>query len=207
MFNKRDISEQVIIKELHNYFANYDYKLANVFIYFWESDFFCISSSGYAIEVEVKISKSDFKADFKKHNKHHVIKDGHDQYTDISRFRPNRFYYCCPDGLIDKNEVPDYAGLLYYKEDIDQYSQEAWGLIKEIKTAKFIHKDKLDLSKKLLSKYYFMNMNLKQEVRLLRDRIIDLEGILKEDIDFHSGFKAKIYDTKPYFEPTLFDFR
>lgn len=204
MFNKRDISEQAIIKELHKHFANYDYKLANVFIYLWESDFFCISTSGYAIEVEVKISKSDFKADFKKRDKHHIIKNG-EGIGSMIRFRPNRFFYCCPEGMIDKTEVPEYAGLLYYKEEESNISDALWGSIHEVKTAKFIHKEKYDLTKQLLNKYYYMNMDLKQEVRLLRERILELERILKEDADYHEFFKAKIYEDKPYFEPTLYD--
>jgi hypothetical protein len=40
----------------------------------WESDYFCVSSSGYTIEVEVKISKADFRADFEK-AKHGLFKE------------------------------------------------------------------------------------------------------------------------------------
>ena len=63
------ITERTILKSLWHLFGNYEYRLLNSYIFRhdWESDFFAISKSGYAIEVEVKISKSDFKADFKKY--------------------------------------------------------------------------------------------------------------------------------------------
>jgi hypothetical protein len=204
MFNRRGITEEVIIKELHKHFANHDYRLSNVFMYLWESDFFCISTSGYAIEVEVKISKSDFKADFKKTDKHCIVKNGNDIHN-VKQFRPNRFYYCCPEGLIDKNEVPEYAGLLYYHEEVSEYNQELWGTIKEIKTSKFIHKEKFDLSKRLLSKYYYMAMDLKNDVRILRDRVIELERFFKQDHYLDGELNTRIFENKPYFEPTLFD--
>lgn len=49
------------------------YQIDNVFIYSWESDFFCVTRSGYGIEVEVKSSRSDFLADFKKTDKHEKL--------------------------------------------------------------------------------------------------------------------------------------
>lgn len=47
-------------------FQHYDYRLNNVFIFAWESDFLCQSGSGYWVEVEVKISRADFFRDFDK---------------------------------------------------------------------------------------------------------------------------------------------
>jgi hypothetical protein len=57
-----------IQKCLYKHFYNYDYKLSNSFIFniSGECDFFGISKSGYQVEVEIKISRSDFNADFKK---------------------------------------------------------------------------------------------------------------------------------------------
>ncbi len=68
------MTERIIQEKLKYYFANYDYKLFNAFIYAWESDFFGISKSGYALEVEVKISRADFRKDFQcKTEKHHLL--------------------------------------------------------------------------------------------------------------------------------------
>jgi len=64
-----------IDKILYRHFANYDYKLFNTFVFGgWECDFFAQSSSGYFIEVEIKVSRGDFFVDFKK-DKHKVFTD------------------------------------------------------------------------------------------------------------------------------------
>lgn len=52
--------------------ANLDneYELTNSYIFRWESDYFGISKSGLAYEIEIKTSRSDFFADFNKVDKH-----------------------------------------------------------------------------------------------------------------------------------------
>lgn len=52
---------------------------------------------------EIKISRSDFLKDLKQFKKKHGIA------LKIS----DEFYYVCPWGLIQKNEIPDVAGLMY----------------------------------------------------------------------------------------------
>ena len=65
--NATDISRM-----LYQHFVNYEYRLSNSFVYLWESDFFAMSQSGYFIEVEVKVSRSDFFRDFDK-DKHRLF--------------------------------------------------------------------------------------------------------------------------------------
>lgn len=55
-----------IDKCLRKKFITHYYQLSNSFVYNEESDFFSVTALGYAQEIEVKVSKSDFKADFKK---------------------------------------------------------------------------------------------------------------------------------------------
>ena len=185
-----------IDKILRRNFGNYDYLLSNIFFYgSWESDFICCSGSGYWYEVEIKISKSDFKADFKKTEKHHRFKNhdkeiitipGHEKreydretrdwtvtsnriYV-VKNFIPNRFFYACPEGIIDKKDIPDYAGLFYCKPS---ENNTTIGL-KQIKPAKFLHKRKEDYSKLLLHKYYQRYLAMKHEMDLMKyefDRI------------------------------------
>jgi len=62
-----------IIRMLYQHFVNYEYRLNNAFVYLWESDFFAMSKSGYFVEVEVKVSRSDFFRDFEK-DKHRLFK-------------------------------------------------------------------------------------------------------------------------------------
>lgn len=139
------MNEQTIQRTLYSIYDNYEYKLFNVYIYSMEVDFFAISKSGYAIEVEVKISKADFKKDFEKKEKHR-------RYADKSFvIKPNRFMYACPNGLIDVSEVPEYAGLIYI--GTHYYNS------KIIKNPPLLHKQKplenLKFVKDLLTKYYY----------------------------------------------------
>lgn len=69
------MDSSVIYKQLRFCFSNHVYQINNqyIFRYDWESDFFAMSSSGYGVEVEVKVSVSDFKKDFLK-EKHKIFK-------------------------------------------------------------------------------------------------------------------------------------
>lgn len=93
----------------------------------WEADLF--SASGGSIwEFEVKISRQDFLKDRKKKK--------WDQLEWIKpEKKPNYFSYACPDGLIKVEEIPDFAGLYYYKDNE----------IIEIKAPKQIHNAKADM--------------------------------------------------------------
>lgn len=95
-----------------------------------EADVLSILKSGYISEFEVKISRSDFKADAKKDKwKHYELR--------IEKNIPNYFQYVCPKGLIHPSEVQDFAGLIYVSED----SYEV------IKRPKIIHRHKHELNR------------------------------------------------------------
>lgn len=87
------MTEYKIQTELRNKFDGHKYHLFNSYIYKWECDYFSISNSGYAYEVEVKLTKSDFKADFRKTDKHKKLDSrgklttfkGHDQSIYIKK--------------------------------------------------------------------------------------------------------------------------
>lgn len=140
------MNEIFIKRALFWEFNNHDYRLFNVYVFGDEADFFCISKTGYATEFEIKVSKSDFKADFKKKKKH-------EKYADKSRtYKPNRFYYVVPDGLIDVKDVPTYAGLIYICES-------ASAPMKYVKKAPLLHREKpmqnVKFVRELLSKFYY----------------------------------------------------
>lgn len=97
---------------------------------YFEADILAITKSMMVTEVEVKISKSDFKADFKKTHKHYRLQN---PIHDYWRCTPNKFYYACPYGLIKESEVPSYAGLIWVFNSGD---------IEIIKPAPIIHKGK-----------------------------------------------------------------
>lgn len=110
-----------------------------------ECDVISISKADYIYEYEVKISRSDFKQDFKK-PKHEMITEGKhtsnryvyvgknkNKEKDIWYHVPNYFYFVVPEGLVSVDEVPDYAGLIYIKEN---------SKFETIKKAPIIHKTK-----------------------------------------------------------------
>ena len=87
-------------------------------------------------------------------------------YVDLTKqLCPNRFYYAVPDGLIKKEEVPDYAGLIYVSD----------GKAVTIKEAPFLHKRICDLTHTLLEKFYYQAIKLKNRERDLKYRIKSLE--------------------------------
>ena len=98
---------------------------------FNEADILGISKAGMMYEFEIKVSRSDFFADFKKkQHKHRLFSERRAVHTYNIWKRgkqtdatydlivlPNRFYYACPEGLIKKEELPEYAGLVYITEN------------------------------------------------------------------------------------------
>lgn len=100
-----------------------------------EIDVLSILKSGYIVEYEVKISRSDFKADAKKSKW---------EWWDlkIENRMPNYFYYVCTDDLIKVDEIQDFAGLIYINENS----------YRVIKKAKILHRFKHDILK-ILTKF------------------------------------------------------
>lgn len=68
-----------------------------------ECDLFVVRKSGISIEVEIKISKSDLLADFKKQHKHVDRKN-----------RITEFYYAMPEDIYNKCKdlIPETAGII-----------------------------------------------------------------------------------------------
>lgn len=90
----------------------------------WECDVFSVNRSDLTTEFEVKRSRNDFIADFKKKDKHYSASNG---------FGCNYFYYACPEGLIKRDEIPEYAGLIYCNNKGTR----------QIKRAPILHNDRL----------------------------------------------------------------
>lgn len=66
----------------------------------YEADLVVVTKSNYIYEVELKVSKSDLKADAKKRKHLHPRKT----------FK--RMYYAMPESIYDPTLVPEYAGVL-----------------------------------------------------------------------------------------------
>lgn len=159
-----------IYKALNNYYLQrVKYYVENTYcfhFYYKETDVLIIQHNGYCIDIEVKVSKADFLADRKKIYKHSILENGYFKvpYRYSGKYeisepiytnnRPNKFYFCCPEGLIKESELKPYEGLIYVLES---------GEIKKIKEAKFLHKEIVDLEPVLCRKFYYSYLQLKQD--------------------------------------------
>lgn len=166
-----------ITKSLYKYYQDTNkYCIQNMYLFdhpIGEEDFIVVKNNGYINTYEIKISRSDFKADFNKKERHQILENGwftsdkkqfkpgedskwYDYYEpgeQIPRKRPNKFFYVCPENLIKKEEVPKYAGLIYVKED---------GSMIKIKEPPFLHKEIIDMSSVICNKFYYSYLELKK---------------------------------------------
>lgn len=109
-----------------------------------EMDIIAIRKSSFVDEIEIKISHSDFKADFKKTIrgyqdeypwiKHDTLK--HDELK-AGNLECNYFSFLVPVELEDKCDIPDYAGLYVFKQN------RVRGYVHEIKKAPLLHRRKI----------------------------------------------------------------
>lgn len=112
-----------------------DLVVPNVHFLMGEQDFLEITKAGFAYEYEIKVSRSDYLADFKKVvveswqqcsrmekgpvYKHKVLAGEQPREVEMSWGNrvllkvPKRFFFVVPEGMVSPDEVPDYAGLIY----------------------------------------------------------------------------------------------
>ena len=184
---KEQLTEQSIQQRLNYFFVSYKYKADGLYVFSWESDKLIWTKSGYIYEFEIKISRSDFKNDFKhKKEKHIVLASTIDRdkakeiqmslfeqkeqenrhwsremlerrYGDIDAMAkgkrmPNYFYYAVPTGMLEPDEVPPYAGLIYIDSEY-RYVKQSYCIVKE---APQLHKTKYtDAELNLGEKFYY----------------------------------------------------
>jgi|GEM_PF-6998701 len=169
-------SESSLAQIIRNYYEAKSnapkYIVENVYVFNpdWESDILIVGyKPRYAIEIEIKCTRADFKADLKKVKKHLILSTGYfEGYTWVRSFdpaetkkvkqlslkahffRPNKFYYAVPEELkISELEVPSYAGLMVVRS-----SESGEKHLEIVKPAPLIHKAELELEKPLCSKIY-----------------------------------------------------
>ena len=144
-------SEQNILEKLRfGYMSNPVYAIANLYVFDWESDFLIKTKAGYWYEVEVKISRSDFKNDRKHKPEKYDVIEGRKEGK-----KPNYFSYCVPTHLLDKvaDLIPSYAGIC----TIDDHGQ-----VRLVRMPHPLHMAKLtDESLGLLEKFYYNYSNLR----------------------------------------------
>lgn len=122
--------------------------------HWWECDVFELMKSGYWYEYEVKVSRSDFRADALK-NKHipeltrkynpewaanHPEGFKHDILAG-SCYGPNRFYFVTLSGIVAEKEIPEWAG---WYETYAESSDRPRVRVVQRKPAPLRHKVKVD---------------------------------------------------------------
>lgn len=77
-------SENFIQNALNGFFAygSVKYNVDGLYVFDWESDKLFETKSGYIYEFEIKISRADFKNDFKHKKDKHIILEGEEKYGD-----------------------------------------------------------------------------------------------------------------------------
>lgn len=206
---KTEWTEKLAQDKLRLYFMapnTKKYEMMNLFIYGWESDYLAVTKSMVAYEVEIKISKEDFKNDLKKKTDKHLLFENGDM---AGRFpkgspMPNYFYYAVPDGLILPADIPSYAGLIYL---------HPWGVSFE-KEPKKLTDEKFDPDKmKLADKFYYNMWNwrdkydklsnyaeeiklLKKQIRGLNENYMMVDDRLSEEVSENEALKREIEQLK-----------
>lgn len=178
--NKTIWTEELIVDKLRWHFlgsstVRYHINGLYVFSHTWESDFLALTKSGYLYEGEVKISKSDFKADFKKKDKHTLLRESYEKIEGVEgKLRPHYFFYVVPENLITEDEVPEYAGLVYMTEHFPYW--------KWVKQAPLLHKEKFtDEELNLQEKFYYNMVSWKDKALTgYKKELEDTKKLLKE---------------------------
>ena len=205
-------TEELIVDKLRWHFISpstvrYHLNGLYTFSHTWESDYLALTKSGYLYEGEVKVSRSDFKADFKKEQKHTLLRESYEKIEGLEgKLRPHYFFYAVPEGLVSEDEVPEYAGLIYMVEHFPYY--------KWIKQAPLLHKEKFsDQELNLQDKFYYNMVSWKDKAltgykkeldatrQLLKEAKTDEDGTkypytLKEYKDIVAEKDATIADLK-----------
>lgn len=92
-------------------------------MHWWECDVCEVTASGYLREFEIKMSRSDFKADAGKERRTWdfsqppTTERKHDLLAAGDERGPNTFYYVTPKGLLQLEEIPVWAGWIEVGRD------------------------------------------------------------------------------------------
>ena len=180
-------TEELIINKLMTHLLSPSttrYFLNNLYIFSktWESDFLSLTKSGYFYEGEVKVSRNDFKADFKKENKHLILENTFINKTPENEVLcPHYFFYAVPEGLITKDEIPEYAGLIYMTNVYPFY--------KWIKQAPLLHKSKYsDNIFNFQDKFYYNMISWKgKAISGYKKELDNVKKLLKESKTDENG--------------------
>ena len=96
----------------------------------YESDLISVTASGFVYEFEIKTSRADYMAEFRRKKRKHIYLSGG---ATFQKYTPNSFYFVFPETVFtgwNNQEVPVYAGVLLIGKG---------GTVKQLKNAKRLH--------------------------------------------------------------------
>lgn len=169
-------------------------------IRWWESDHYAVTKAGYAVEFEIKTSVADFKADAKKQKDGRAMRDGqgyvrddkggfiyssdnkHEQLAAKCIHGPSRFYFVCPEGVLQVRDMPEWAGLIW------AFEKKFWRypICHEQKPAPKLHRQKVDQSvlETIRNAMYYRYWTLRTRMKAIPDiaeHCPPIEGTLSEE--------------------------
>lgn len=165
----KNLTDEIAFYTTIHLSRNYQVVIDNFYYNGFESDILVFNwDRMYSFEYEIKVTKADFNKDKAKCKRdwysysRNIIKTKEEML--LKGELHNKFYYVAPKGLISKEELPDYAGLL--EIDMDYTKARGYSRIDLVKHAKFLTKEKkeLDFVIQLLYKLDNRCSNLKRRI-------------------------------------------
>lgn len=154
-YKDRSYNEQSIQKILNTKFKKMKYNISNVYMFGkWETDYFFMDNSMQTWEIEIKVDRQDYERDFQlKPEKHEILSNAYKTESSLGSTLPNYFYFCAPEGVIPRDSLPPYAGLL------EVYDQTNIRYVTEVIK---IHDEVHDMESILLKKFYYKALRLEE---------------------------------------------
>lgn len=143
-----------------------DLVLTNHFHSDWEADILVINAEGFSHEFEIKLSRSDFKNDFKKNYQNAKTKEKFLKHDKIScgDYLCNRFSFLIPMGMIEPDEIPSHCGIVEFDHNPDSWRTT----FHEVRKPVAVHEEKFwnlvdkDLMLRLMARnYYYKKLEMK----------------------------------------------
>ncbi|MFC6267967.1 hypothetical protein [Frigoriflavimonas asaccharolytica] len=113
--------------------------LINHFHTDWEADILMINNDGFSHEIEIKLSKADFKNDFKKSYTNQQSGEKFLKHDKIScgDYVCNHFSFLFPMGMVEAETIPKHCGIIEFYHNPDSWETTFYEIRKPAK----IHED------------------------------------------------------------------
>lgn len=148
-FSEHDLQKAFVRCWLHNA-PRYDFIAPNVQMTHNEMDLIAIRKSGFVDEIEIKLSRADFRADFNKTCQYRWKK--HDTMSK-GKCLANYFYFYVPASIEASiiNLMPDHAGLMVFEHGFATERIRAPRLHRE---RKLTDRRRISLGQKVMYRYW-----------------------------------------------------